>query len=109
MEKWITIQLTANEYGELNIWFHTQIYKASGLEYAFNMNRVNWDYLNYVRMSDEVFLGKLRQQSQIEHWMIYYALKDRDIFLAKHVMEKHLYRVVNSVNEKYKLCVSESN
>jgi len=100
--------LTADEYEELNTSFHTQIYRASGLEYAFKMNSVNWDYLNYVRLSDEVFMGKLRQQSQNEHWIIYYALKDRDVLLARSVMEKHLFRIVNSVNEKYKLSVGKS-
>jgi len=101
-------KLTASEYEELNMWFHTQIYIASGIEYAFSLNKVNWDYLNYVRMSDDIFLGKSRQQSQIEHWMIYYALKDRDVLLARSVMEKHLFRIVNSVNEKYKLSVGKS-
>ena len=108
VEKMDNGHLTAGEYEELNTSFHTQIYRASGLEYAFSMNSVNWDYLNYVRMSDEVFMGKLRQQSQIEHWIIFYALKDRDVFLARNVMEKHLYRIVNSVSEKYKLFVNKS-
>ena len=108
VEKMDEHNLLAAEYEDLNIEFHTQIYKASGLDYAFSLNKVNWDYLNYVRMSDDIFVGKSRQQSQIEHWMIYYALRDQDIILARDVMQKHLHRVIRVVSERYKQFVGEA-
>lgn len=93
------------EFDDLNMEFHTLMYKASNIDYAFQMNKTNWDYLNYIRISKEIFNEESRQQSQTEHWMLYYALKDHDQSLVEKIMEKHLHRALSFISGKYKTFV----
>ena len=94
--------LSAQEYEKLNVEFHTIICRAANNDYAFKTNKINWDYLNYVNVSEELFKGENREQSQAEHRMIYYALRDRDAKLAELVMKKHLSRIAQFIIGKYK-------
>jgi len=94
-------ELSADEYGSLNIDFHRTIYEASKLTYTFNLAKQLWDYLNFVGNPEDLFTSDRRQQSQIEHWMIFYYLKENDSKLAKNLMEKHMRRVAKLVGEKY--------
>jgi len=94
-------ELSAEEYGSLNIDFHRTIYEASKLTYTFNLAKQLWDYLNFVGNPEDLFTSDRRQQSQIEHWMIFYYLKENDSKLAKNLMEKHMRRVAKLVGEKY--------
>lgn len=94
--------VAADDYEALNVQFHTIICKAANNDFAFRTNKINWDYLNYVNISDELFQGGNREQSQAEHRMIYYALKDRDTKLTELLMRKHLLRVAQFITEKYK-------
>lgn len=97
-----TTGLLTDEYEALNVKFHTLICRAANNDYAFRTNKINWDYLNYVNVSDELFQGGNREQSQTEHRMIYYALKDRDTKLTELLIRKHLMRVAQFITEKYK-------
>ncbi|WP_342041885.1 GntR family transcriptional regulator [Bacillus sp. OTU2372] len=94
-------ELSAEEYGSLNIDFHRTIYEASKLTYTFNLAKQLWDYLNFVGNPEDLFTSDRRQQSQIEHWMIFYYLKENDSKLAKNLMEKHMRRVAKLVGENY--------
>ncbi|WKA53168.1 GntR family transcriptional regulator [Planococcus shixiaomingii] len=101
LEKMENPELAAHLYEELNVKFHTIICRAANNDFAFRANKINWDYLNYVNISDELFKGGNREQSQAEHRMIYYALKDRDSKLTELLMKKHLMRVAQFIIEKY--------
>ncbi|MBT2654421.1 GntR family transcriptional regulator [Bacillus sp. ISL-18] len=94
-------ELSADEYGSLNIDFHRTIYEASKLTYTFNLAKQLWDYLNFVGNPEDLFTSDRRQQSQTEHWMIFYYLKENDSKSAKNLMEKHMRRVAKLVGEKY--------
>jgi len=95
------IGLSADEYSSLNIDFHRTIYEASKLVYTFNLAKTLWDYLNFVGNPDELFTDERRKQSQTEHWIIYYYLREKDSKMAKRLMEKHMRRVAKLVGEKY--------
>ncbi len=88
------------EYARLNVVFHTTIIYASGLTYVIDIAQELWDYLNYVSSPDELFSGKSRKQSQSEHWIIYFALRDGDSSTVKTVMERHMLRVAESSKKK---------
>lgn len=93
--------ISEDEYSALNIEFHRIIYEASKLTYALSLAKQLWDYLNYVGNPVVLFSKDRRKQSQAEHWMIYYSLKEKDSKLAKKLMEKHLLRVAEAVSGKY--------
>lgn len=95
------LELSADEYASLNIDFHRTIYKASKLTYTFNLAKQLWDYLNFVGNPDELFTDERRKQSQIEHWIIFYSLREKDSKMAKRLMERHMRRVAKLVGEKY--------
>jgi GntR family transcriptional regulator, rspAB operon transcriptional repressor len=95
------LEISEEEYSLLNIEFHRIIYQAAKLPYTFTLANQLWDYLNYVGNPAMLFSLDRRKQSQAEHWMIYYSLKERDAKLAKKLMERHLTRIANSVSEKY--------
>jgi DNA-binding GntR family transcriptional regulator len=95
------LELSADEYASLNIDFHRIIYQASKLTYTFNLAKQLWDYLNFVGNPEELFTDERRKQSQIEHWIIFYSLRERDSKMAKRLMEKHMRRVAKLVGEKY--------
>jgi GntR family transcriptional regulator, rspAB operon transcriptional repressor len=101
LTKMDNLEISEEEYALLNIEFHTIIYKASKLPYTFSLANQLWDYLNFVGNPAMLFSQDRRRQSQAEHWMIYYSLKDRDAKLAKKLMERHLTRIADSVSEKY--------
>lgn len=94
--------LSAETYNALNVKFHTVICQAANNHFAFQTNKINWDYLNYVNITDELFQDINREQSQAEHKMIFYALKDHDTKLTELLMKKHLMRVAHFISEKYK-------
>ncbi|MDN7247066.1 GntR family transcriptional regulator [Planococcus sp. 1R117A] len=102
LERMENPSLAADKYEALNVQFHTVICKAANNDFAFRSNKINWDYLNYVNISEELFQGGNREQSQAEHRMIYYALKDRDTKLTELLVRKHLMRVAQFITEKYK-------
>lgn len=102
LEKMEAPDLEAEKYEVLNVKFHTIICKAANNDFAFRTNKINWDYLNYVNVSEELFQGVNLEQSQAEHRMIYYALKDRDTKLTELLVKKHLMRVAQFIIEKYK-------
>lgn len=93
--------LSPDEYSSLNIDYHRTIYQASKLTYTFNLATQLWDYLNFVGNPEDLFTIDRRKQSQTEHWMIYYYLKEKDSKMAKGLMEKHMRRVAQLVGEKY--------
>jgi DNA-binding GntR family transcriptional regulator len=95
------LELSADEYASLNIEFHRTIYQASKLTYTFNLAKQLWDYLNFVGNPEELFTDERRKQSQIEHWIIFYSLQEKDSKMAKRLMEKHMRRVAKLVGEKY--------
>jgi DNA-binding GntR family transcriptional regulator len=95
------LEISEDEYSILNIEFHRTIYEAAKLPFTFSLANQLWDYLNYVGNPVLLFSQDRRQQSQAEHWMIYYSLKERDAKLARKLKEKHLIRVSESVSEKY--------
>ncbi|MDR7236340.1 GntR family transcriptional regulator [Neobacillus drentensis] len=97
------IRLTADEYASLNINFHRIIYEASKLTYTFNLAKTLWDYLNFVGNPEELFTDERRKQSQTEHWIIFYCLREKDSKMAKRLMEKHMRRVAKLVGEKYQV------
>jgi DNA-binding GntR family transcriptional regulator len=101
LERMDHLELSAEEYGSLNIDFHRTIYEASKLTYTFNLAKQLWDYLNFVGNPEDLFTVERRKQSQIEHWMIFYYLKEKDSKQAKNLMEKHMRRVAQLVGEKY--------
>ncbi len=94
-------ELSPDDYASLNIDYHRTIYEASKLTYTFNLAKQLWDYLNYVGNPEELFSAERRRQSQIEHWIIFYSLKEKDSKMAKSLMEKHMRRVAKLVGEKY--------
>ncbi|PGY10722.1 GntR family transcriptional regulator [Bacillus sp. AFS031507] len=94
-------RLSADEYSSLNIDFHRTIYEASKLTYTFNLAKTLWDYLNFVGNPEELFTDERRKQSQTEHWIIFYSLREKDSKMAKRLMEKHMRRVAKLVGEKY--------
>ncbi|ETI68805.1 GntR family transcriptional regulator [Neobacillus vireti] len=94
-------KLSVDDYSSLNIDFHRTIYRASKLTYTFNLANQLWDYLNFVGNPDDIFTIERRKQSQTEHWVIYYSLKEKDSKMAKRLMEKHMRRVSQLVGEKY--------
>ncbi|TDL72498.1 GntR family transcriptional regulator [Rhodococcus qingshengii] len=94
--------ISEDEYSALNIEFHRTIYEASKLTYALSLAKQLWDYLNYVGNPVVLFSKDRRKQSQTEHWMIYYSLKEKDSKLAKKLMERHLLRIAEAVIGKYK-------
>ncbi|MEH7253222.1 MULTISPECIES: GntR family transcriptional regulator [Bacillaceae] len=89
--------ISVDEYSSLNIEFHRTIYEAAKLTYALSLAKQLWDYLNYVGKPSVLFSKDRRKQSQAEHWMIYYTLKEKDSKLAKNLMERHLLRVAEAV------------
>ncbi|WP_298830740.1 GntR family transcriptional regulator [uncultured Planococcus sp.] len=89
------------DYENLNRDFHTMICRAANNSYAFQANKINWDYLNYLNASETLFRGANREQSQAEHRMIYYALRDGDSKLTELLMKKHLMRVAQFIIGKY--------
>ena len=89
--------ISVDEYSSLNIEFHRTIYEAAKLTYALSLAKQLWDYLNYVGNPSVLFSKDRRKQSQAEHWMIYYTLKEKDSKLAKRLMERHLLRVAEAV------------
>ncbi|WP_223588414.1 GntR family transcriptional regulator [Neobacillus bataviensis] len=93
--------LSTDDYSSLNIDFHRTIYEASKLTYTLNLAKQLWDYLNFVGNPEELFTPERRKQSQSEHWMIYYYLKEKDSKMSKSLMEKHMRRVAQLVGEKY--------
>ena len=95
--------IPVDEYSSLNIEFHRTIYEASKLTYALSLAKQLWDYLNYVGNPTVLFSEDRRKQSQAEHWMIYYTLKEKDSKLAKRLMERHLLRVAEVVSESQKI------
>ncbi|MDF2791796.1 MAG: GntR family transcriptional regulator [Neobacillus sp.] len=95
------LELSADEYASLNIEFHRTIYQASKLTYTLNLAKQLWDYLNFVGNPEELFTDERRKQSQIEHWIIFYSLQEKDSKMAKRLMEKHMRRVAKLVGEKY--------
>jgi GntR family transcriptional regulator, rspAB operon transcriptional repressor len=90
--------ISEDEYSSLNIEFHRTIYEASKLTYALSLAKQLWDYLNYVGNPTVLFSKDRRKQSQAEHWLIYYTLKEKDSKLAKNLMERHLLRVAEAVS-----------
>jgi GntR family transcriptional regulator, rspAB operon transcriptional repressor len=94
-------EISEDEYSSLNIEFHRVIYEAAKLPYTLSLAKQLWDFLNYVGNPAHLFSQDRRKQSQAEHWMIYYSLKDGDSNLARKLMERHLIRVAESVSEKY--------
>ena len=103
LEKMENPVLTNEEYGELNTSFHSTIIYASGLDYMINLTKQFWDYLNYVSNPSDFFFDEVRNRSQIEHWMIYQSLKDKDGEMAKKVMERHMSRVAETVKHNLAL------
>ena len=101
LKKMDQLELSADEYASLNIEFHRTIYQASKLTYTFNLAKQLWDYLNFVGNPEELFTDERRKQSQIEHWIIFYSLQEKDSKMAKRLMEKHMRRVAKLVGEKY--------
>ena len=101
LTKMDNLVISEEEYASLNIEFHRIIYLAAKLPYTFSLANQLWDYLNYVGNPAMLFSHERRKQSQAEHWMIYFSLKERDAKLAKKLMEKHLTRIADSVSEKY--------
>lgn len=95
------LELSYEEYSELNVEFHSVIYKAAKLTFAFNLASQLWEYLYYVGNPEFIFSSERRKQSQTEHWMIYYSLLEKDSKLAKRLMEDHMRRVAKFVGERY--------
>jgi DNA-binding GntR family transcriptional regulator len=95
-------ELSNDEYSRLNIEFHKTIYEASKLHYTLSLTKQLWDYLNYVGNPEQLFSLERRKRSQTEHWMIYYHLKEKDGKAAKELMERHMRRVAESVDEQYR-------
>ena len=93
--------MSSEDYSTLNIEFHRTIYVASEMEYTIKLAKQHWDYLNYVGNPDLLFSESKRKRSQIEHWMIFHSIKDRDSEMAKKLMENHMRRVADSLSEKY--------
>lgn len=93
--------ISADDYSDLNIEFHKTIYDASGYSYTLNLTRQLWDYLTYVGSPDLLFIEGRRKRSQAEHWLIYFALKDRDHSLVKKLVEIHMRRVAEVINLKF--------
>jgi DNA-binding GntR family transcriptional regulator len=93
--------LQTDDYLKLNIEFHKTIYEASRLQYTLNLAKQLWDYLNYVGNPEFLFSKERRKLSQVEHWMIYNCLKEKDSKMAKTLMEKHMRRVATFVSQKY--------
>jgi len=84
-------KVTSNlEYEKLDHAFHTTIYQSANLEYAFKLNKSNWDYLNYVQFTHNIFKDQSREQSLLEHRLIFQALQESDAFLVRELMERHL-------------------
>lgn len=100
------LSLSSEEYATLNIEFHSTIYNASGFTYTLNLTRQLWDYLNYVGTPELLFIEDRRKRSQSEHWLIYYALKDRDSRLVKRLVELHMRRVSEVIDAKYHMMKS---
>ena len=94
-------ELSTEEYSTLNIEFHSVIYAASELTYTIELTKQIWDYLQYIGNPDILFSKEKRERSQREHWMIYQSIKDRDRHLAKVLMEKHIRRIFDSVEESF--------
>ena len=78
------------EYEKLDHAFHMTIYQSSKNEYAYKLNKSNWDYLNYVQFTHDIFKDHSREQSQLEHRLIFQALQESDAFLVRELMERHL-------------------
>lgn len=101
IKKMDDLEISSDEYSLLNIEFHRTIYEASRLDYTISLTKQLWDYLNYVGNPDNLFSQERRKQSQTEHWMIYYTLKERDGKTAKKLMERHMRRVAEAVGVEY--------
>ncbi|MEH7177121.1 GntR family transcriptional regulator [Neobacillus vireti] len=101
LTKMDNLEISEEEYANLNIEFHSIIYRAAKLSFTFNLANQLWDYLNYVGNPEMLFTRDRRKQSQAEHWLIYYCLKEGDTKLAKKLTEKHLMRIAESVSVKY--------
>lgn len=94
--------LSFQEYRKLNVEFHTTIIHASELHHIIKISKELWDYLNYVTNPSDLFTGESREESQAEHWMLYFSLRRRDAELARRVMEKHMDRVINSAMRNFR-------
>ncbi|WP_338472324.1 GntR family transcriptional regulator [Niallia sp. XMNu-256] len=101
LKKMDGLVLSSEDYSTLNIEFHSIIYAASELTYTMELTRQIWDYLQYIGDPDIIFSREKRKRSQREHWMIYQSIKDRDSHLAKILMEKHVRRIAESVEESF--------
>ncbi|MDQ0257108.1 DNA-binding GntR family transcriptional regulator [Evansella vedderi] len=91
--------LSPEDYAALNIKFHKTIYHASGYSYTIKLAKQLWDYLNYLGTPELLFISDRRKRSQVEHWLIYYALKDKNSKLAKELVELHMRRVADVIDE----------
>lgn len=89
------------EYQKLDYQFHKTIYQSSNNEYAFNLNQSNWDFLFYVRFTNDIFKDQSREQSQLEHRIIFQALQEKDAFLMRELMGRHLKRAEGLVISEY--------
>lgn len=94
-------EISPDRYAELNVHFHSIIIAASGLTYIISFAKKLWDYLTYISNRYELFTGTSRKQSMVEHWMIYFALKERNSQLAKAIMEKHMERPIHSLQKRF--------
>ena len=79
------------------------------LTYTIELTKQIWDYLQYIGNPDHLFSKEKRERSQREHWMIYQSIKDRDRHLAKVLMEKHVRRISDSVEEMFHQLVLAEN
>ncbi|WP_227937789.1 GntR family transcriptional regulator [Alkalihalobacillus deserti] len=93
--------LSNEEYSILNVAFHQTIYEASGFSFTINTAKELWEYLYFVGSLEALFKTKRRKRSQAEHWLIFFALKDRDGKLAKELIELHLRRVAEVIDQKF--------
>lgn len=94
--------LTPEQVDEKNKQFHSTIVRASNNTYAQKVNKTNWDFLNYVNSLLDFFDDSSRQESQVEHRMIYYAIASRNAQLTGKLVKHHLMRVVHKTLEHYK-------
>ena len=95
--------LSPEKYAELNVHFHSIIVAAAGLVYITDFAKKMWDYLTYISNQYDLFTGTSRKQSLAEHWMIYFALKERNSSLAKTLMEKHMERPIQSLRKRFEM------
>ena len=93
--------ITNEEYFNLNMEFHSTIYRAANLTFIFNLAKQLWEYLVYVGDPEQMFTEEHRKQSQTEHWMIYYQLVEKNSKMAKRLMEDHMRRLAQHISRNY--------